>query len=44
MRWWQRILYIVTGSTRRAYEKVADTKTQVIEMSTGDWFDIAKRA
>jgi L-ascorbate metabolism protein UlaG (beta-lactamase superfamily) len=44
MRWWQRVLYIVTGSTRRAYEKVADTKTQVIEMSTGDWFDIAKRA
>lgn len=42
MRWWQRVLYIVTGSTRRTYERVADTDTQVIELSTGDWFDTAK--
>jgi L-ascorbate metabolism protein UlaG (beta-lactamase superfamily) len=44
MRWWQKVIYIVAGSTRRAYEKAADSTTQVIEMSTGDWFDINKRA
>lgn len=43
MRWWQRMLYIVTGSTRRAFEKVAASDAQVIEMSTGDWFDVRKR-
>lgn len=42
MRWWQRVLYIVTGNTRRTYERVADTDTQVIELSTGDWLDTSK--
>lgn len=44
MRWWQKVIYIVTGSTHRADKQTTDTDTQVIEISTGDWFDITKRA
>lgn len=43
MRWWQRLLYIVTGSTRRAGNQAANSEIQIIEMSTGDWFDVRKR-
>ena len=43
MTWWQRLLYIVTGSTRRAYELAGPTETQVIELETGDWFDVTRR-
>ncbi|MFM7872026.1 MAG: MBL fold metallo-hydrolase [Actinomycetota bacterium] len=43
MTWWQKVLYIVTGSTRRAFERSAPTPTQVIELETGDWFDVRKK-
>ncbi|MGA0877559.1 MAG: MBL fold metallo-hydrolase [Ilumatobacteraceae bacterium] len=43
MTWWQKVLYIVTGSTRRAFERAAPTPTQVIELAAGDWFDVRKK-
>lgn len=43
MTWWQKVLYIVTGSTRQAFERAASTRTQVIELETGDWFDVRKK-